>query len=102
MLWSILTDHWSQSLTMLGFTRRFRPSGRRSRALAAGTKSMNLRAKFEIRLAGITFPGKGTFVTGSTMFLHFVDCGLLAQNAELVGKIPVPYESSARFPWSWA
>ena len=33
---------------------------------------------------------------------HFVDCGAPVQNAELVGKIPVPLESSARFPSSWA
>src|SRR5437867_12230850 len=102
MLWSILTDHWFQSLMMLGLTRRFLPSGSRSRALAGGRKSMNLRAKFEILPAGITLPGKGSLVDGSRMFLHFVDSGLVAQNGELVGKIPVPFESSARFPSNWA
>src|SRR6185436_4355868 len=102
MLWSILPDHWFQSLTMLGFTSRFRQRGSRSRALAGGTNSANLRAKFEILLAGITLPGNGSLVPGSRMFLHFVDCGLLVQNADVVGKIPVPFESSARFPVTWA
>src|SRR5262245_19917911 len=102
MLWSTRIDHWFQSLTMLGLTSRFLPSGSRSRALAGGTNSTNFWAKVEIRLAGTKLPVKGSLVVGSTIFLHLVDCGLPAQNAEVVGRMPVPFESSARFPRTWA
>src|SRR5579859_4152847 len=54
------------------------------------------------RLAGITFPGNGRPEDGSMTFRHLGDFGLAWQNAELVGKIPVPAESSARFPASCA
>ena len=59
---------------------------------------MNPRAKVEIRLGGMTLFAKGSPELGSTMFLHLVDRGFAAQKGESIGKIPVPVESSARFP----
>src|SRR5262245_33420133 len=87
---------------MLGFASRLTPLESRLRAFASGRKSMNFRAKFEIRLVGITLFANGSPDVGSMMFLHLVDPGLLAQKAESVGKTPVPFESSARSPWNWA
>jgi hypothetical protein len=96
MLWSIRIDHWFQELVIGGFTRRFTPSGRRSRALAAGRNGAYFWANVEILLAGTMLPGNGNFVSGSRTSLHFL--GLDWQMGEPVGKIPVPAESSARFP----
>src|SRR5262245_51459593 len=87
---------------MLGFANRLTPLERRSRALAGGRKSTNFRAKFEIRFAGMRLFAKGSPDVGSRMFLHLLDLGLTAQKGESAANIPVPLESSARFPWNCA
>ena len=54
------------------------------------------------RLAGITFPGKGSPVLGSMKFTHLREDGFAWQTGLLVGNRPVPALSSARLPFSCA
>src|SRR5262249_32108982 len=96
-LWSIRTDHWSESFVGATVTIRLN-SGACERLFVSGTNCEYTFANCEMRLPGMTLPGNGCFVFGSRTAAHWARRGLGTQKGELVGKTPVLAELSARLP----